>query len=93
MLRVKPAIPVHFAVVEAEYAVFLPNLDVHVVWAGEDLVGECAIYGGGGVVVYGGCFVNHGADAGVFVEEDAGDEGLVGEILGAQIQVSWEIFE
>jgi hypothetical protein len=86
MFGIESTVPVYFTIVEAEYAIFFADLDVHVVGAGEDLIAESAVDGSRrGVVVDGGGFVDYGADRGVFVEEDAGDEVLVGEVLGAEV--------
>ena len=84
MLRVEPAVPVHFRVVEAEPAVFLVDLDVHVRVAGEEFVAE------GAVLVCLADFVrlvDNGADGGVLVEDDGGDEVFVGEVFVAEVQV------
>jgi hypothetical protein len=85
MFRIEPAVPVYFAVFEAEDAVFFTDLDVHIVWASQNLVCKSAVYGGGGVVVDGGGFVDYSSHRGVFVQEDAGDEVFVGEIGGAEV--------
>lgn len=85
MFRVEPAVPVDLAVVEAEDAVLLADLDEHVVRAGQNLVCEGAVHRCGGVVVDGGRFVDHGSHAGVFVEEDGGDEVFVGEVGSAEV--------
>lgn len=53
------------------------------VWgAGEELVAEGSV----GVLRadFVG-FVDYGEDGGVFVEEDGGEEGFVGEVLGAEV--------
>ncbi len=70
VLGVEPAVPVHLGVVEAEAAVLLVDFDVHVRVAGEELVAEGAVFVSFADFV---CFVDDGADGGVFVEEDGGD--------------------
>lgn len=82
MLRIEPRIPIYFAVVEAEYTILFADLDVHVIWAGQNLVPECPV-GGRGADVVG--FVDYGAHGGVFVDEDGRDEVLVGEVGGAEV--------
>ena len=86
MLGVEPAIPVHFGVIEAEPAVLLDDLDVEVGIAGEEFVAEGAVF------VYFADFVgfvDDGADGGVLVQEDGGDEGFVGEVLIAEVEVGF----
>ena len=70
MLRVKPAVPIHFGVVKTESAVFLVDLDIQVWVAGEKLVAESAVFVLLTDLVR---FVDYGADGGVFVEKDGGD--------------------
>lgn len=82
VLRVEPAVPVHFGVIEAEPAVFLVDLDVQVRVAGEEFVAEGAVRVGLADFVG---LVDDGADGGVFVEEDGGDEVFVGEVFVAEV--------
>ena len=84
MLGVKTAVPVDLRVVEAEGAVLFTDLDVEVVDAGEELVAEGAEFGFLTDIVD---FVDYGADGGVFVHEDFGDDVLVGEVGFADVQV------
>lgn len=86
MLGVEAAVPVDLGVIEAEAAVLLVDLDVQVRVAGEELVAEGAV--GVPVADFVG-FVDDGADGGVLVEEDGGDEVFVGEVLVAEVQVGW----
>lgn len=86
MLGVQPAVPVDLRVVEAEGAVFLADLDVEVVDAGEELIAEGAKLGLIADVVD---FVDYGADGGVFVHEYFGDEVLVGEVGFADVKMRW----
>lgn len=86
MLGVEAAVPVDLGVVEAERAVFLADLDVEVVDAGEELIAEGAEFGLVADVVD---FVDYGADGGVLVHEDFGDEVLVGEVGFADVEVGW----
>lgn len=87
VLGVEAGVPVDFGVVEAEGALFLLDLDVEVVGAGEDFVGEGAEGGGVADLVD---FVDYGSDGGVFVHEDLCDEGFVGEVGFADVEVGWE---
>ena len=82
MLRVEPAVPVHLGVIEAEGAVFLVDLDVEVRVAGEEFVAEGAVFVGLADFVR---LVDDGADGGVLVEEDGGDEVFVGEVFVAEV--------
>ena len=86
MLGVETAVPVHLGVVEAEPAVFLVDLDVQVRVAGEELVAEGAVF----VLLadFVG-FVDDGADGGVLVQEDSGDEVFVVEVLVAEVEVGF----
>ena len=86
VLGVEPRVPVDLCVVEAEGALLLLDLDVEVVGAGEDLVGEGAE---GGRLADHVDFVDHGFDGGVFVHEDLRDEGFVGEVGFADVEVGW----
>ena len=86
VLRVEPAVPVHLRVVETERAAFLVDLDLHVRVAGEELVAEGAVFVRLADVVG---LVDDGADGGVFVEDDGGDEVFVGEVFVAEVQVGW----
>ena len=88
MLGVEAAVPVDLGVIEAEAAVLLVDLDVQVRVAGEELVAEGAV--GVPVADFVG-FVDDGADGGVLVEEDGGDEVFVGEVLVAEVQVGWRV--
>ena len=82
MLRVEPAVPVHLRVIEAEPAVFLVDLDVQVRVAGEEFVAEGAVFVGLADFVG---LVDDGADGGVFVEDDGGEEVFVGEVIVAEV--------
>ena len=82
MLGVEPAVPVHFGIVEAEPAVFLDDFDIEVGIAGEEFVAEGAVFVGLADFVG---FVDDGADGGVLVQEDGGDEGFVREVLIAEV--------
>ena len=86
VLRVETAVPVDLGVIEPEAAVFLVDLDVHVRVAGQELVAEGAV-----LVLFADFvdFVDDGADGGVLVQEDGGDEVFVREVLVAQVQVGW----
>ena len=86
MLGVETAVPVHLGVVEPEPAVLLLDLDVQVRVAGEELVAEGAVF----VLLadFVG-FVDDGADCGVLVEEDGGDEVFVVEVLVAEVEVGF----
>ena len=88
MLGVEAAVPVDLCVIEAEAAVLLVDFDVQVRVAGEELVAEGAV----GVSVADPVgLVDDGADGGVLVEEDGGDEVFVGEVLVAEVQVGWRV--
>ena len=87
MFGVQPAVPVDLRVVEAECAVFLADFDVEVVDAGEELVAEGAEFGFVPDVVD---FVDYGADGGVLVHEDFGDEVFEREVGFADVEVGWE---
>ena len=82
MLRVEPAIPVHLGVVEAELAVFLVDLDVQVRVTGEEFVAKGAVFVCLADFVG---FVDDGADGGVLVENDSGDEVFVREVFIAEV--------
>ena len=84
MLGVEPAVPVHFGVIESEPAVSFVDLDSHVWVACEELVAEGAVFVGFAHPVG---LVDDGADGGVFVLEDGGDEMLVGEVVVAEVEV------
>ena len=84
MLRAKPAVPVHFGVVEAEKTSFLGDFDIEIRRACEELVGESTVRVLGPDEV---CFVDHGADGGVFVEENGCDQVFVREVVFAEIEV------
>lgn len=62
------------------------DLDVQVRVAGEELVAEGAVF----VLLadFVG-FVDDGADGGVFVQEDGGDEVFVVEVLVAEVEVGF----
>lgn len=62
------------------------DLDVQVRVAGEELVAEGAVF----VLLadFVG-FVDDGADGGVFVQEDGGDEVSVVEVLVAEVEVGF----
>jgi hypothetical protein len=85
MLGIQPAIPVDFAIVELEYAVFFSNLYIHVVRPGKHFVVECSVCRVGGVNSVN--FVDYCADGGVFIEEDSGDEMFVRKILIAEVEM------
>ena len=82
MLSVQPTIPIHLRIVEAKNTVFFHDFDVEGGVAGEELVGEGAV---GGCLAHEVGFVDYGADGGVFVEEDGGEEGFVGEVGFAEV--------
>ena len=82
MLGVEPAVPVHFGVIEAEPAVLLDDFDIEVGVPGEEVVAEGAVFVGLADFVG---FVDDGADGGVLVQEDGGDEGFVREVLIAEV--------
>ena len=84
MFGVETAVPVHLGVVETKRAVLLVDLHIHVRVAGEKLVTEGAV-----LILLADFvgFVNHGADGGVFVEEDDGDQVFVREVLIAEVEV------
>lgn len=86
VLGVEPAVPVHLGIVEPEPAVLLVDLDVKVWVAGEELVAEGAVFV---LLAHFVRFVDHGADGGVFVEQDGGEEVFVGEVLVAEVEVGW----
>ena len=86
MLGIEAAVPVDFGVVEAEATVLLVELDVQIGVAGEELVAKSAV---GGLIADHVGFVDDGADGGVFVEEDGGDEVFVGEVLLAEVEVGF----
>jgi hypothetical protein len=86
VLRLELAVPVDFGVVEAEDAVVLADLDVHVVGAGEDLVGKGAEAGLAADVAD---LVDDGAELVVLVEDYLGDDGLEGEVALAEVEVGW----
>ena len=86
VLGVEPAVPVHFGIIEAEAAVLLDDFDVEVRVAGEEVVAEGAVFVHFADFVG---FVDDGADGGVLVQEDGGDEGLVGEVLIAEVEVGF----
>lgn len=52
--------------------------------AGQELVAEGAVFVLQADFVG---FVDYGADGGVFVQKDGGDEVFVGEVLGAEVEV------
>ena len=58
------------------------DFDIHVRVAGEELVAEGAEFVCLADFVG---FVDDGADGGVFVEEDSGDEGFVGEVFVPEV--------
>ena len=82
MLGVEPAVPVHFGVIEAEPAIFLVDFDIEVGIAGEEFVAEGAVFVCLADFVD---FVDDGADGGVLVQEDGGDEVFVREVLLAEV--------
>lgn len=86
VLRAEFRVPVDLGVVEFEAAACFANFDQHVVGAGEDFVREGAEFALGADIV---CFVDDGADVGVLVDDDLGDDGFVREILAAEVEVSW----
>ena len=67
MFRIKPAVPVYFAVIELEDTIFFSDLNIHIVRARQNLVRKSSIYRSRRVVVNGGGLINDGADRGVFV--------------------------
>lgn len=85
MLRIKPAVPVHFAVIELEDTIFFSDLNIHIVRARQNLVRESSVYRSRRVVVDGVGLINDGADSGVFVQQDGSDEVLVREVLGTEV--------
>ena len=84
MLRAEPAVPVHLGVVEAKKTSFLCDFDVEVRRAGKKLVGESAI---GVLRPDEVSFIDYGADDGVFVQEDSGNEVFVREVVFAEVEV------
>ena len=88
VLGVEPAVPVDLGVVEAEAAVLLVDLNVQVGVAGEELVAEGAVFVLLADFVR---LVDDGADDGVFVEEDGGDEVFVWEVLLAEVEVGLKL--
>ena len=82
MLGVEPGVPVHFGVIEAEAAAFLVGFDIEVGIAGEEFVAKGAVFVCLADFVD---FVDDGADDGVLVQEDGGDEGFVREVLIAEV--------
>lgn len=60
------------------------DFDIHVWVAGEELVGEGAVFVLSADFVG---FVDDGADRGIFVEEDGADQVFVREILVAEVEV------
>lgn len=88
MLGAETAVPVDLGVVEMKSAVFLVDFHIQVWVAGEELVAKSAVFVPLADFV---CFVDHGADGGVFVEEDGGDEVFVREVLLAEVEVGLEM--
>ena len=88
MLGAETAVPVDLGVVETEPAVFLVDFHIQVRVAGEELVAKSAVFVPLADFVR---FVDHGADGGVFVEEDGGDEVFVREVLLAEVEVGFEM--
>ena len=86
MLRVEPAVPVHFGVIEAEKTSSLRNFDIEVWRACEEFVGESAV---GVFRADKVCLIDYGADGGVFVEENRGDEVFVRDVVFAEIEVRY----
>ena len=84
MLGVEPAVPIHLGVVEPEGAILGVDFDPHVRVAGKELVAEGAVFVLVADLVG---FVDDGADGGVFVHEDGGDEVSVWEELLAEVQM------
>ncbi len=70
MLGVETRIPVHLRKIEAENAIFCFYFHVQVGIAGQELVAEGTIFTGRADVVD---FVDHGADGGVFVNQNGRD--------------------
>ena len=82
MLSVKPTVPIHLRIVEAKDTILFDDFDIEGGVASEELVGEGAV---GGCLADEVCFVDYGADGGVFVEEDGGEEGSVWEVGFAEV--------
>lgn len=84
MLRAEPAIPVHFGKVEAKKTSLLRDFDIEVRRACKELVRESAV---GVFRPDEVCFVDYGADDGVFVEQNGCNQVLVREVVFAEIEV------
>lgn len=84
MLRAESCIPVYFGVIEVEDTLLFFDFYNHFIRTGEDFVSECAELVLSAHIVE---FVDDGADGRVFIHQDGGDEGFVGEILIAQVQM------
>lgn len=86
MFGLELAVPVDLGVVELEDAVVLLDLDVHVVRSTKDFIAEGPELGLVADVVD---FVDDGADFGVLVEDDLGDDLLVGEVPVPEVEMGW----
>lgn len=84
VLALQPTIPEDLAVVEAEDRAAFPHLGLHVIFAGKDFVVEHAefVLGAEGLG-----FIDDGADAGAFGEDDGADEMAVGELFFTEVQM------
>lgn len=78
-------VPVDLGVVKLKGAVGLADLDMHVVRAGEDFVGECAILI---LVAYVVQLVDHCPQVGILVENDFRYDPLVWQVLFSEIEMS-----
>lgn len=84
MLRAEFCVPVDLGVVEFEAAACFADFDQHVIRPGEHFVREGAEFALRADIV---CFVDDGADVRVLVDDDLGDDGFVGEILPAEVEM------
>ena len=87
MLGTESRIPVHLWVIKVEDAVLFFHLDICVVRTGQDLIFE-----GSELVFLADVvdFVDDCADGGVFIHQNGGDEGFVGKILVAKIEMGFK---
>lgn len=84
VLGLKPAVPVDFGEVEAEFAILLVHCHDHVVVSGQDLERKCSEFTVAAHILR---LVDHRSHAGILIFEDLTNQVLVGVVSLAEIEM------
>ena len=87
MLGLQSAVPVDFRVVEMKRAIGFVNFNIGVKVTGKDLEAESPILA---MLAYFVDLVDHGANCGILVQNDLGDELFIREVLFSEIEMCWD---